>query len=228
MTHTVAVDQFEGPLGVLLELVNKGKLEVSQVSVGRITSEYLAKVRGLQGVSAEDLSEFLQLGARLLYIKSLALLPQPDAQEQTRELDQLSRELNEYRRYQEAARLLSGRAHLRTWPRPAGPHLAPHELPLPNLSLDQLAAAFSRALQLAPEAPPTAVIKPHLSLETVTAKLEKRLSGGFALHTVIEGCRDRLEIIVTFLAVLELVRSGAAKVSQASQFEPVLVEAARA
>jgi segregation and condensation protein A len=227
MTHTVAVGEFEGPIGVLLELINRGKLEVSRVSVGQITSEYLEKVRGLEGVSAEELSEFLQLGARLLFIKSLALLPQADAEEETRELEQLSRELSEYRRYQEGAKLLSGRAALGSWPRPAAPALDKSEQALPNIALDQLAAAFTRALKLVPPAPPATVIKPHLSLDTVTAKLRGRLSEGFALHDIIEGCHDRLEIVVTFLAVLELVRGGAATVTQASQFEPIQVEAAR-
>jgi len=228
MTHTVAVGEFEGPLGVLLELVERNQLEVSQVSVGRITTDYLDRVHSLGDVSPEDLSEFLQLGARLLYIKSLALLPQADAGEQSRELELLTLELAEYRRFQTAAKYLAGRSHLRTWTRPALPPRPAAELPLPNIALDQLADAFSRALKLAPVAPPSAVIKQHLSLETVTSKLRDRLPGGFDLHTAIEACRDRLEIVVTFLAVLELVRSGAATVTQAGQFEPVRVEAAHA
>jgi len=137
MSHTVAVGEFKGPLGVLLELIERRQLEVSQVSVGTITSEYLEKVRGLEAVSAEDLSEFLQLGARLLYIKSLSLLPQTDSDEQARELEQLSLELAEYRRFQSAAKLLAARSSSRTWQRPSAPRLMLHELPLPTLGLDQ-------------------------------------------------------------------------------------------
>jgi segregation and condensation protein A len=228
MSHTVAVGQFEGPLGLLLELVERDKLPVSEISVGRITSEYLAKVRELQSASVEDLSEFLQLGARLLYIKSLALLPASSAQEQTLELEQLSLELAEYRRFQAAAKLLAARAATsHTWQRPAAPRLAPGDLPMPALSLEQLAAAFTRALKFAPQATPAAIIKQHLSLETVMSRLQKLLPEGFALESLIQECRDRLEIIVTFLAILELVHSGAARVTQANQFEPIMVEAAR-
>jgi segregation and condensation protein A len=225
MTHTVAVGEFEGPLGVLLDLVERNQLEVSLVSVGRITSEYLERVRQLGDVSPEELSEFLQLGARLLYIKSLALLPQTDANEQSRELELLSLELAEYRRFQEAAKQLAARSSLRTWPRRAAPRRAASELPLPNIRLDQLADAFSRAMKLAPVAPPSAVVKQHLSLETVIKRLRSQLTGGFDLHTAIEACQNRLEIVVTFLAVLELVRDGTATVTQAGQFEPVRVEA---
>lgn len=228
MSHTVAVGEFEGPLGVLLELIERNQLEVSQVSVGSITSDYLKKVRGLVGVSAEDLSEFLQLGARLLYIKSLSLLPQADTDEQTRELEQLSLELAEYRQFQAAAKLLAQRSSSRTWQRPPAPRLMPQDLPLPTLGLEQLAQAFTRALKFAPVAAPSTIIKPHLSIETVTEKLRQLLPTGFELHTVVERCRDRLEIVVTFLAILELVRSGVARVSQSGQFDPILVEAANA
>lgn len=228
MSHTVAVGQFEGPLGVLLELIERRKLEVSSVSVGQITSEYLARVRSLQPASVDDLTEFLQLGARLLYIKSLALLPKTSAEEQTQELQQLSIELAEYRRIQAGAKLLADRSNERTWQRPISPRIGPSELPMPDIALDTLAEAFTRALKFAPVAPEKAVIKPHLTLDSVTTRLRKLLSDGFALHTVIEGCQNRLEIIVTFLALLELVKDGSARVSQSNQFEPILVEPARA
>jgi segregation and condensation protein A len=228
MSHTVAVGEFKGPLGVLLELIERHQLEVTEVSVGTITSEYLKKVRGLEEVSAEDLSEFLQLGARLLYIKSLSLLPQTDSDEQARELEQLSLELAEYRRFQAAAKLLAARSSTRTWQRPSAPRLQPHELPLPTLGLEQLAEAFTRALKFAPVAVPESIITPHLSIETVTRNLRELLPAGFELHTVVERCRDRLEIVVTFLAILELVRGGMARVTQAGQFDPILVEATSA
>jgi len=228
MSHTVAVGEFKGPLGVLLELIERHQLEVSQVSVGTITSEYLQKVRGLEAVSAEDLAEFLQLGARLLYIKSLSLLPLADNDEQARELEQLSLELAEYRRFQAAAKLLGARSSSRTWQRPSSPRLQPHELPLPSIGLEQLAEAFTRALKFAPVAEIGSVMTPHLSIETVTQNLRQLLPAGFELHTVVERCRDRLEIVVTFLAILELVRGGVARVTQAGQFDPILVEAASA
>lgn len=226
MSHTIAVGEFEGPLGVLLELVESSKLEVSAISVGQITTEYLQYVRTLQ-VSAEDLSEFLQLGARLLYIKSLALLPQESAEQQATELQLLSLELAEYRRFQAAAKTLATRTTQRTWTRPATPRLEARDLPLPDLKLEQLAQAFTRALKLVPPAEPKAVIKHHLSLETVTKNLRGLLPAGFELHTVIERCRDRLEVVVTFMAILELIREGAAQVVQAGQFEPILVKPAR-
>src|SRR5476649_1798681 len=121
MSHTVAVGEFEGPLGALLELVERNKLEVSAISVGQITTEYLGYVRTLAQATAEDLSEFIQLGARLLYIKSLALLPQDSSLQQESELRQLEHELTEYRQFQSAAKNLASLSGGGTWTHPVKP-----------------------------------------------------------------------------------------------------------
>jgi segregation and condensation protein A len=226
MAHTVVMGQYEGPLGTLLNLIERNQVSVSKVSVGQITSQYLEKVRSLQTVSVEELSEFLQLGARLVYIKSLALLPQSSVDEQNLELAQLTAELAEYRRYQAAAKLLARRLDMQTWPHAAAASLTVAELPFPNLSLEQLAQAFTKVMKLSLAAPPVHVIKPHLSLETAMTRLRTKLKTGFDLSEIIVACRDRMEVIVHFLAVLELVRSGAARVIQAGQLEPIRVEAA--
>jgi segregation and condensation protein A len=79
LSHTVTIGEFEGPLGLLLELVEKGNMEVTAISVATITTQYLDRLGRLQDQSPEHLSEFLQLGARLLYIKSLALAKPPSS-----------------------------------------------------------------------------------------------------------------------------------------------------
>lgn len=226
MSHTVAVGEFEGPLGVLLELVERQKLEVTEISVGQITADYLEQIQQLPQSSTEDLSEFIQLGARLLYIKSLALLPHDNSPEQSGELQQLQIELQQYRRFQQAAKNLAARSQLATFTRPAAPPLAARDLPIPQIQPDQLAAAFTRALKLAPTLPATTILRRHLNLETVLTKLRNLLPGGFGLQSIFEQCHDRLEIVVTFLAILELIRNGEAKATQISQFEPIMVEPA--
>jgi segregation and condensation protein A len=226
MTHTVAVGEFEGPLGILLDLVERGRLEVTAISVAEITAGYIARVKQLRDRSPEELSEFLQLGARLLYIKSLALLPQDTTPEQGEELRQLNLELEEYRQMQLAARELAKRGNSRTWRRQATRRLGPHELPLPELELPQLAEAFTRALKRMEPTHERGIIRHHTSIEQVAAKLGARLKqGGFDLQQVIDECRDRLDVILTFLALLDLVRAGTARVVQASQFEAITVEA---
>jgi segregation and condensation protein A len=221
MSHMFAVGEFEGPLGALLELVERHKLEVSVISVGQITTEYLQYVRTLAEASADDLSEFIQLGARLLYIKSFALLPQDGSQEQAGELQQLERELTEYRQFQQAAKTLGART-AGTWLHPV-PQIDPSTRPFPNLSLTQLTQTFQSLLLKVPAETPEAVIKPHLSLEKVTAQLRDLAATGFNLESRLRQCRDRVEIVVTFLALLELLREGTAQVIQHGQFEPIFV-----
>ncbi len=228
MSHTVAVGEFEGPLGALLELVEHRKFEVSAISVGAITSDYITYIRNLPQNSAEDLSEFIELGARLLYIKSLALLPQENNDEQTLELARLSHDLIEYRRFKSAATTLSDLATNRTWTKPVAPRPDMSQLPLPNIKLEQLGAAFASALAYAKPAPREISTTTHLSLESVVRRLRSRLPASFELQTILVECRDRLEIIVTFLALLELIRSGVARVTQMSQFQPILVESSHA
>jgi segregation and condensation protein A len=168
----------------------------------------------------------VQLGARLLYIKSLALLPRESAAEQADELRQLNLELEEYRRMQWAARQLSRRAHTRSWHRATTERLAAADLPLPDIELPELAEAFSRALKRLEPVQAKGVIRAHVSLETITARLHSRLAtGSFDLQSVIDACRDRFEVIITFLALLELIHAGTARVVQAGQFDPITVEA---
>ena len=228
-TSSIVIDQFEGPLALLLELVERNQMPVENIAVATITRQYLEQTSQLEGLSPEALGEFLQLGSRLTYIKSLALLPAthsaPD-DEQTDELQQLSRELAEYQRYQAAARTLAAHAARPRWPRPVGVKLASDELPLPQLALSDLAAAFAATLRRLEPARPTRSLAPQLSQAEVVTKLKLRLAkGAFELGDLLAGLRDRLEVVVTFSALLELIRSGAGRVTQIAQFEPIMVEA---
>jgi segregation and condensation protein A len=229
MAHTVAVGEFEGPLGLLLELVQRGKIEVSSISVAEVTAKYLARLEALEVDTPEELSEFLGLGARLVYIKSLALLPQESSVEQGEELRILNLELAEYKRMQSAARELGQRSSIRTWPRTVTERLPRHDLPLPEIDISQLSEAFTRALKRTDPSQPTGIIRRHISMEVVSKRLKRSLqSGQFELQDLLDGCRDRLEIIVTFLALLELIRGGIARVIQTGQFAPIMVEAVNA
>jgi segregation and condensation protein A len=225
MTHTVSIGEFEGPLGILLELVERGNVEVTAISVAEITAQYLDRIRHLPGQTPEHLSEFLELGARLLYIKSLALLPGETTDERAGELARLTAELEEYRRFQHLARELGRRGNLRTWERRVAEQLDAADLPMPRLALAQLAEAFTAALRRAEPAPETTVIPAHISLEATMKRLRARLAsaGSFELQALLSECRQQAEIIVTFLALLELIRSGTARVTQAKQFAPITV-----
>jgi segregation and condensation protein A len=231
-THTVAVDQFEGPLGLLLDLVEQGRLEVTTISVSQITSDYLARLGQLQNRRSEDVSEFVHLGARLLYIKSLALLPRNSASEQAEELHQLNLELGEYRAIKQAAELLGKRAGQTVWPRPVAPAPRPaaksHPPSLGEVSLEDLTAAFRQALRRRPPELPTRVITPHINMQTVMENLRRQTARRpVELNRLLQACSGQAEMIVTFLAMLELIRDGDLAVRQSTQFAPITLEANR-
>jgi segregation and condensation protein A len=228
MGHTVTTSEFEGPLALLLDLVERRQLEVTEISLATITADYLQQIGQLAEPEADSLSEFLGLGARLVYIKSLALLPRESAAEQADELRQLNLELAEYRRYQQAARELSRLAHGASWPRPVVARLDARERALPDLSLTQLAAAFTNALRQAEPARPQSVLRQPVSQAVVTRRLQQRLARGpLELQEVLDGAADRVEIVVIFLAVLELMKQGVVRVVQTGQFAPVMMEPLR-
>ena len=227
MTHTVSVGEFEGPLGILLDLVERKKLEVTSISVGEITTAYLQRINNLKERSAEDIGEFLALGARLLYVKSLALLPTSTHQrDQAEELRQLELELDDYRRIKQAAQNLAARSHLQTWPRTATRHLTPADLPLPRIQLGQLATALDKALRRLPTPPRATIARQSVDPAMVMSKMRRSLDAGFNLDKLLAGCSNRLEIIVTFVCLLELIREGTAIAQQERQFHEITVAGA--
>lgn len=230
MTPNVAVREFEGPLGLLLELVERQQLPVTDISVAAITAQYLEHINQLTDQTPENLSEFLQLGARLLFIKSLALLPREAAAEQAEELRQLNMELEEYRRYQSAARELARLSQGASWSRSTVSRLPASEMPLPNISLEQLSAAFQGALKRTEPAKPQGIIqRHHLTQTDIMERVRKKLlTSHFPLQELIDAARDRIEVIVTFLAVLELMRDDEARVTQDGQFAPIMIESVHA
>jgi segregation and condensation protein A len=221
-TPTVTVPNFEGPLGLLLELVENGKLEVTDIAVGTVTRQYLDRVNSLSELGRDDLAQFLELGARLVHIKSLALLPAgPDDELPLAELRQLNQELAEYRLLQQAMERLRSRLNegKRSYIRTSQPKLSGVDLPKPELDLVQLGALFNAALERTKPAPTMILRNHHYDQAEIANRLvDQARDGEIRLDRIIAACRDRLEIIVTFLAVLELVRSDTLSVKQNDAF----------
>ena len=226
MPPSIAINQFEGPLGLLLELVERNKMPVTDIAVATITSQYLEHLTQLPDVTPEALGEFIQLGSRLTYIKSLALLPSAEPSEQAEELRLLGAELSEYQRYQRAARELAARDTGPHWSRTKAQQLDPVDVPLPKVSMSDLASAFQAAMRRVEPELKSRTMEQVLSQRDVIASLRQRLSrGSFELEVLLATLTSRLEVVITFSALLEVMRAGHARVTQASQFSPILVEA---
>ena len=224
---------FEGPLDLLLYLIEREELEITAVSLVQVTDQYLSYLRSGDQIDAAALAEFIAIGARLLLLKSRALLPrQPVEGEEEEELgEDLVARLKEYRRFRVAAQSLREieEQGLRAYPR-----LAPvrEGIPLPTgldgVTLDSLVRIVQEILARQPEEEIEEVIERRIvtieeKVDELTASLEgqRRLS----FRTYISSCRSRVEIIVAFLAVLEVIKALRVRAEQDAMFGDIMLVA---
>ena len=231
----VALDIFEGPLDLLLQLIEQQRLDITAIALARIADHYLATVRAAETPDPAELAEFLVIGAKLLVIKTRALLPRsPIEQSRPGEEDvgdQLARQLREYSRFKQVAAALKERetaglrTHLRLVP-PEVPVPAPREPPRLEAGIPDLIAAVKRRLELlrSTEEPSVPVPKPRtLTVAEVAEQIQTRL----ALHTWITFddllglAMTRTEVIVTLWTVLELYKRHAITVEQRALFDQI-------
>ncbi len=237
MTYQVRLEVFEGPLDLLLTLIEREELDITVVSLAKVTGQYLEYIRHLEDVHPEMLSGFLVVAAKLLYIKSLALLPRPDPAEGEEEEEEdvgqdLVRQLQEYRRYRAAAQVLDVRlkAGLRAYVRIAPPPaVEPSSLRVEGVTLEDLLRAAREALAVAPPAPDVSeVVSPLVvTVEEQIALIRHRLreSPRVAFHSLLRQGQSREEVIVTLLAVLEMARRFEVALHQDEPFGEIWIEA---
>lgn len=220
---------FEGPLELLLALVEREEVDIFKVSLGKVTDAYLAEVAAREVADPQEMAEFLWMAARLLLIKSIRLLPgEPPSDEETDLLgweDEVRQRLEEYRAYKEMAGQLMERAERDTFafPPPAR-QVEPGGQEEP-LEVELLLVAFNSVLARIPPRPLVVTGRTWTleeKLDLITARLQR---GPIELVELILESEDRLEAVVTFVAVLELLRRSRVRVHQKERFGPIHVEA---
>ena len=224
----VSTPVFEGPLELLLALVEREEVDIFKVSLARVTDAYLAEVAAREIPDAQEMAEFLWMAARLLLLKSIRLLPDETPTDEETELlgweDEVRQRLEEYRAYKEIAGELLERATQETFafPPPARPvEAGGQEEPL---DVDFLVEAFNRVLARIPPRP--VVVRGRTwtlqeKLDLIVGRLRK---GPIELVELILESEDRLEAVVTFVALLELIRRSVVRVRQKERFGPIHVE----
>lgn len=223
----VKLSRFEGPLDLLLALVERRELDVTAIAVVDVVDQYLAYLRSDTRIDPDLLADFVALGARLIYLKSLALVPRPaplvvqDAESQDAAED-LAAVLHEYRRFKAAAEAFRAReqAGLRSFPRLVP---IPPQPPAPGLNgvtLERLLVIVQEALRRRPPDPPATVPQETVTVRDRLGALERLLSrdGRLSFTAFIAASRTRIEVVVGFMAVLELIKSGRAAAVQAEPF----------
>ncbi|MDA0365764.1 MAG: ScpA family protein [Chloroflexi bacterium] len=217
---------FEGPLDLLLHLIERDELDVTEVSLLAVTEQYMQHLRSTEQINLGALADFIGVGARLLLLKSRALLPRDEDAAGGDDADSEARELidalREYRRYKEAALFLRERdgGHA-TYRRQATPPKVTLPTGLDTVTLDSLADLIREVLARLPEdEPPGEVRRDPVRLRDRMTSLVDTLErdGRTSFRRLIEGATSRVVVIVDFLAVLELIKSGYLEARQAEAF----------
>jgi segregation and condensation protein A len=230
--YQLRLPTFEGPLDVLLRLVERNQLPIADVSLAAVAEQFLDYVAGLGGAPPEAIAEFAAVGARLVLIKSRSLLPRPpevDASEP--DPSELVRQLTEYQRIQAAARHLAERDRIGAGAFAQGGGVA---LPLP-VALAPLAAhqpaTLVRAIRrrLSVVAPPVRLLvnRPVVSLREMIERVLDRLTSAHSVrfHELSAGT-DRQETMTAFLAVLVLIRRRVLDAEQSTTFGEITLRPA--
>lgn len=229
MPFLIKHEKFEGPLDLLLELVNREELSISDISLARVADEYLQYVRALEDINREELYAFLAVAAELLFIKSRALIENrasSEAEEQTSE--ELTERLTAYRDIRAILRvigaLFAGDRHMAT--RDQYAEMEPEFSPPPGIRCTEIRAAYRAATAGLPAIEP--LEKRHMrqivSLEEKMRELMSALSRGVQrFATVTHANSAKAELIVSFLALLELARRNMLELEQRVPFSDILI-----
>lgn len=237
LPYQVRIENFEGPLDLLLHLIKKNEINIYDIPIAMIAQQYLGYIEAMKDLNLNVAGEFLVMAATLLQIKSKMLLPVDETAEDEEDgpdpREELVRRLLEYKTFKEAARQLDTQE--RMWreiysrqPVPEEETVESDEALLDNIGLFDLVDALQGILNRNPGKKLLEIIPDNLTvrdrMNVILEALEKQES--IAFEALFESSCHRMVIIVTFLALLELIRLRTIRVYQAEGFGPILLSRA--
>ena len=231
--YPVRLAAFEGPLDLLLHLIKRNEVNIYDIPIALITQQYLEYLELMKDLNLDVVGEFLVMAATLIHVKSRMLLPRPDPTQEDPEEDPreaLMRRLLEHQKFKAAAELLHERETLRSaqWGRPeARLTEVIGDQPEPEIDVDlfSLMAAFKQVLERARQRPRVPLPPEQISIEDRIAQLLSRLSETDAcgFEDLFADVQTRGGMIVTFLALLEMIRLKLVRVFQQANFGAIRV-----
>lgn len=239
MPYIVSLKQFDGPLDLLLTLISSAKLDIQDIFVSEITEQYLESMKLVDELDMDSASEFLQMAATLLEIKSRSMLPKPPKPEEEGALspeEELIRQLTEYKQFKE----ISARMHQLEEEARALLTKLPEEYPLPppsieitGLTLEKLAKAFRKVLERAEAAERSEnmaqreIRRDSFTVAGCMVRISRRLKGGGSCRFTELFAEDysREEVITMFLAILEMARLSRLHVEQGGAYDEIYLSA---
>src|SRR3989338_5281491 len=227
----IKTEQFEGPLDLLLQLIEEQKMDVSTFALAKVTEQFLNHVKGLQKKSPINLADFLMIAAKLLVIKSKSLLPTLDLvfEEEEAAFD-LTQQLLTYRKFKEVAKYLKkmDARHKQSWTREI--ELSDRVTFLPDAdltpqvlaqSLHNLATELKDILKL-----PQQIMKEVVSITDKIAHIQNLISEKLetSLSSLLKEAKSKTEVNVTFLALLELTKQRIISLDQTEHFADIIIK----
>jgi segregation and condensation protein A len=221
--YKVRLEIFEGPLDLLLYLVKKDEVEISEVSIQRITGQYLAYMDAFKMLNIDLASEFIVMAANLMYIKSRTLLPRIEQppEEDAEEDDprwELIRQLIEYKKFKDAATFLHSRAHAEANTFPAQPEAMAPPAPAgpPDVGIFDLIRAFQKVLERVRADELTEIVDDRWTVADKIDQLLRVVPRGEPVRfsRLFAQATTRDEVIVTFIALLELMKLRQLRITQ--------------
>jgi len=237
LPYQVRIENFEGPLDLLLHLIKKNEINIYDIPIAMIAQQYLSYIEAMKDLNLTVAGEFLVMAATLLQIKSKMLLPVEESAEDDEDgpdpREELVRRLLEYKTFKEAARQLDTQERMwrEIYSRPIAPSedvAQSDETLLDNIGLFDLVDALQEILNRNPGKKLLEIIPDNLTVRDRMNVLLEALEGqeSIGFEALFEASCHRLVIIVTFLALLELIRLRTVRVYQAENFGPILVSRA--
>jgi len=227
----IRLEKFEGPLDLLLKLIEEQKLDIASVSIAKVADDYLEYIRGEENISLENLSEFVNVASKIILIKSKNILPSLEiTPDEEREIEDLEEQLRLYKKFKDAGIKIRGffminkRAFSRDYLMGVSSVFA---LPK-NVNAFDLKKYFSRIVDqiVLPEKIPEEAVEEIITLENKISELQRTLKKRIELSfsELNKSSSDRIDIIVSFLAMLELVKQRIISVEQNEMFSEIKIK----
>ncbi len=221
----IKLQQFEGPLDLLLTLIEQQELDITKISLAQVTEQFLVFVKQLEQIDATELADYLTIAAKLLVIKSKAILPTLEVEETEEEGEEdLTEKLLAYKQFKEAAKYfknLDSRG-LQSFTRTSVFSERIHFFPDPGVTPEVLKNAVGKIVAALKELDnlPKAKVREAVSIQEKIANLQLQLAGQIEtkMSDLISGAKNKEEIIITFLALLELVKQRMFTIDQNNLF----------
>ncbi len=227
--YTIKNEQFEGPLDLLLQLIEREKLDICELSLAKITNEYLERIYSIEAVG-EEIANFLVVASKLLYIKSKRLIPDIATEDEEEEIKDLELRLKEYQKYKNAAKEFGKilKTENRSWKRKAKNEKTVNFIPPKDVNKQKLYLIFQDILKkINEESQEEQIVEiKRYSMEEKRDYLRTILSNSnrISFRTILSKSKHKEEVIVTFLAILEMIKQKEITVNQKNNFADFSIE----